>query len=545
MNRKVAFLYQGHVMPPQRLLRRILLTAACCAVVLSSNFARAEVKVTESAEAIRFEVDGKLFTEWRTKDWVAPFLYPVVGPNGESVTRHYPMKTGLPGEEQDHPWHRSIRFSHSDVNGFNFWWAPGKKLAGHTAEIKLEKIEQLTSGATGEAIFWNEWLGDGKRLLRERVRLAVTPLPRGETLLDYDIELHASDGPVKFGDKRDGGLLVRVAGTMKAEDEKGNKFAGTIVNSHGDKNTDAWGKRAEWTDYFGPDASGKTVGIAMFDHPTNLRFPTHWHARTYGLMTANRFGTDHFKGNYGDHRTLICAPSKGANCPACASHSGDYEISAGGSLTLRHRFFFHHGDPKSGGVAEQYLAYTADPKATVLVMKSLLQSYKSGSLVDRYADVDFGAWPAEFAAEKSEALRLRAAAYSVVKKGTHAEADYKAALTLDPKDLSAWIGLADNYLNVVGDGAKAVSAYQKVIELSGKNAGWMPLHATLAIAREAIDRVKPEQALETLKQFDGVPMAPVWRVKILRMLGHAYATQGNEAESLAKFREALELENAK
>ncbi len=70
-------------------------------------------------------------------------------------------------------------------------------------------------------------------------------------------------------------------------------------------------------------------------------------------------------------------------------------------------------------------------------------------------------------------------------------------------------------------------------------------NATLAIAREAIDRVKPEQALETLKQFDGVPMAPVWRVKILRMLGHAYATQGNEAESLAKFREALELENAK
>jgi hypothetical protein len=49
MNLKVAFLYQGHVMPPQRLLRRILLTAACCAVVLSSNFARAEVKVTESA----------------------------------------------------------------------------------------------------------------------------------------------------------------------------------------------------------------------------------------------------------------------------------------------------------------------------------------------------------------------------------------------------------------------------------------------------------------------------------------------------------------
>ena len=52
--------------------------------------------------------------------------------------------------------------------------------------------------------------------------------------------------------------------------------------------------RAEWIDYYGPDASGRTVGIAMFDHPNNLRFPVHWHARTYGLLAANRFGTDHF-----------------------------------------------------------------------------------------------------------------------------------------------------------------------------------------------------------------------------------------------------------
>ncbi|MFT5467598.1 MAG: hypothetical protein ACI8UO_002704 [Verrucomicrobiales bacterium] len=53
-------------------------------------------------------------------------------------------------------------------------------------------------------------------------------------------------------------------------------------------------KRAEWVDYIGPDASGKTVGIAMFDHPSNLRYLTHWHSRTYGLLAANQFGTDHF-----------------------------------------------------------------------------------------------------------------------------------------------------------------------------------------------------------------------------------------------------------
>jgi hypothetical protein len=189
----------------------------------------AEVSVAEMPDRIEVKIDGQIFTQWRHKEWAAPFLYPVIGPNGENVTRHFPMKEGVPGEEQDHPWHRSIRFSHSDVNGFNFWWSPGKEKAGHTTEVKLEKMEKVTSGKVGEVILWNQWLGDGKLVLREKVRLALTPLEHHQVLMDYDVELQAVDGPVVFGDKRDGGLLVRVAGTMTVEDEKGNKGAGTIL----------------------------------------------------------------------------------------------------------------------------------------------------------------------------------------------------------------------------------------------------------------------------------------------------------------------------
>jgi len=98
------------------------------------------------------------------------------------------------------------------------------------------------------------------------------------------------------------------------------------------------------------------VGIAMFDHPSNLRFPTHWHARTYGLLTANRFGTDHFNPKFAKAKGVSCRPH-GTECLACNSRSGDYTIPAGKSLTLRHRFYFHHGDPKSAGVAAQYGEY--------------------------------------------------------------------------------------------------------------------------------------------------------------------------------------------
>jgi hypothetical protein len=80
--------------------------------------------------------------------------------------------------------------------------------------------------------------------------------------------------------------------------------------------------------------------VAIFDHPDNFRYPTHWHARTYGLLTANRFGTGFFDAKDG--------AKKG---------DGDHTIKAGETLSLRHRFYFHHGDPESAKVDEKYADY--------------------------------------------------------------------------------------------------------------------------------------------------------------------------------------------
>lgn len=507
-------------------------------------FGRGDVSIAELTDRIQVKVGDQVFTEWRHKEWSAPFLYPVIGPNGENVTRHYPMKDGMPAEDPDHPHHRSIRFSHSDVNGFNFWWSAGKEKAGHTAEVKLEKIEKITSGKTGEVIFWNQWLGDGKLVLREKVRLTFMPMENRQLLMDYDTELQAADAPVVFGDKRDGGLVVRVAGTMKVESEKGEKGNGCILNSRGDKDAAAWGKRAEWADYFGPDASGKTVGIAIFDHPSNLRFPTHWHARTYGLMTANRFGTDHFKGNYGDHKTVICAPSKGANCAACASHSGDYTLAAGASIHLRHRFYFHHGDPQNAQVAARYNDYASDKDSIVIRMRVMFQDRKWKELLEQFGAEDIASWPAESAKQAGEALQVRGQTYSFTKDGPHAEADLLAALKLAPRNEAALLLLGDNYINNLNDEAKAIAAYRQVIEITGaNNMGWQPLTATVSLAKLYTDQVKLDAALEVLKPYGDLSQLPAnWRIRLLRSYGHLYAAQGKEAESLAKFREALRLE---
>lgn len=322
----------------------------------------ADVEVTELEDRIRVEVDGELFTEWRHGDWLAPYFYPVIGPTGEAITRHYPMKEGVDHENQDHPHHRSLRFAHSDMNGLNFWyWRPGRERELSTASIVLEKVESVQSGERGEFVVWTRWLDGEKIVLRERMHARFTPLEDRQLLMDYNVELHApEDEPVIFGDIKDGGLFVRVAGTMKVAEhfkQGGAKRDGTILNSRGHRDTEAWGKRAEWCDYFGPDAKGKTVGIAIFDHPDNLRFPTHWHARDYGLNAANRFGTDHFDMPEGAHVGVSCRPY-GEDCPACNSRGGDFTLAAGESLTLRHRLYFHHGNSEDANVADRFLEYS-------------------------------------------------------------------------------------------------------------------------------------------------------------------------------------------
>jgi hypothetical protein len=85
--------------------------------------------------------------------------------------------------------------------------------------------------------------------------------------------------------------------------------------------------------------AGEDVGVAIFDDPRNLRAPTYWHARAYGLLAANPFGLKPFTGD--------------------RHQDGRYEIPAGGSLVFRYRVFIHHGSPSQAGVADAYRSFTA------------------------------------------------------------------------------------------------------------------------------------------------------------------------------------------
>lgn len=186
---------------------------------------------------------------------------------------------------------------------------------------------------------------------------------------------------------------------------------------------------------------------------------------------------------------------------------------------------------------------TADPESTLAHMHALRQQRGWQELTDQFAEVDFSEWPAESVGQTVEALRLRGQAYAFTKKGGQAEADFRLAVKLAPEDPAAWLGLADTLANNLNDDEQALAAYQRVLMIVGRSNGWMPISTTLSIARIFTNQVKPAEALEALQIYgDMDEMAPVWKIKMLRAYGHAYAAQGKEKESLEKFREALELE---
>ncbi|MCU0916218.1 MAG: PmoA family protein [Planctomycetes bacterium] len=293
------------------------------------------VKLTQGDGKVTVEINGKLFTEYCTKDVIRPYFYPVIGPTGEPVIRHWPLQDGPANEDHDHPHHKSLWFTHGAINGVDFW-SDGK------GKIVHDKFLEVSSGPKAGVIkAQNKYVAPDGKVVCTDTRTHRFQNDPGGTLMDWEITLHASNGPVTFGDTKEGSMAIRLTPTMqpvpsRAMKAKGEAAQGHIVNSEGLTDGQTWGKRATWVDYYGP-VKGEIVGVAIFDHPSNPRHPTWWHVRDYGLFAVNPFGIHDFEKK-----------------PAGA---GDLVIPAGQSVTFKYRFYFHKGDEKQGQVAEHFRDY--------------------------------------------------------------------------------------------------------------------------------------------------------------------------------------------
>ena len=292
-------------------MRSLMMSALVLVAILltaCSRSAMADVELNKIPGENRVEViiNGRDFTSyWWHPTLFKPVLYPVRTAKGTTVTRNYPP---LPNEADDHPHHVGVWFNYGNVNGLDFWnnsgaVAPDKK--SQYGSIKHREIKTMKSGKEGVLGVICDWVdNDGNVLLVEETTFTF----RGEgdlRIIDREAKLTAKTD-VEFKDNKEGCVAIRVTTPLQLPSSiKKSKFTdsrgtvtevvggeganGNYLSSEGKEGDDVWGTRGKWMKLYG-HFGNENIDLVIIDHPKNPGYPTHWHARNYGLFAANTLG---------------------------------------------------------------------------------------------------------------------------------------------------------------------------------------------------------------------------------------------------------------
>lgn len=328
-----AFRFAG---PSRRFLRLYTLTVmvarALSVSLLLSLSAAAQVEISKEPGKIRVQIDGKPFTDFYFGEGQPkPYLHPLRSASGKVVTRRWPMEQNT-GEKQDHPHHRGVFLGHDDVNKVNFWANEANSRGANLGIVTLKEISQAKGGKrSGSIVASFDWKDPKGKLILTEKRTMTFYAGGDSRVVDFEFLL-LPNGKVTFGDSKEGFFAVRVHEGLQEE-----KSHGLMVNDKGaEHEKNIWGKPAKWVDFQG-SVDGESMGIAMFDHPGNLRHPQRWHARGYGLFAVNPFCLKLFTQD--------------------KTQNGEYVLEADKTLRLRYRLVIHPGDAKSAKIAQAYEKY--------------------------------------------------------------------------------------------------------------------------------------------------------------------------------------------
>ena len=321
--------------------------------------------VADAAEKrVDVSIDGKPFTSYIYPDTLKkPTLFPIRTSSGTLVTRGFPLEP-RPRERFDHPHHVGLWFNHGDVNGLDFWnnsYDIPADRAPKMGTIHHKRVIETKSGADrGELAVETEWVNfENKPLLRETARYVF----RGSgdvRSIDRITTLTALDQKVVFRDNKEGSLGLRVARELEQPADKPELFTdasgkatsvpvldntgvtGMYTSSEGLRGDKVWGTRGRWCMLSGQIGS-EAVTIAMLDHPSNPNSPTYWHARGYGLFSANVFGRKVFDSTQ-EELVLTLEPGK--------------------SVTFRHRILILDNAATPEAIEREYKTFAASASSS-------------------------------------------------------------------------------------------------------------------------------------------------------------------------------------
>ena len=296
------------------------------------NFAVAEAPVnTKAVPSLKVELtektvdvisNGKKYNHYYFgTDLAKPYFGPWFDRYGSQITR-------LDFEIKEHPHHRSLWFSHGNVNGVDNW----NESPNH-GYIRTQSIDGIENGPAYVRFtahnLWTEH-DESKNICTEHNTITMYNVGDGIRMLDVELVIRADYCDVTLGSTKEAGpIAIRVNDTLTVKN--GGYFKTGIGTA---KEAEVWMHRAPWCDYYGTK-DGHVCGAAIFDNEENEHYPTHWHARDYGLFAPNNF----FK-------------------------MGDSVIKQGESKTFKYRVLFHSGNTEDADVSGHYLNYISMPVVT-------------------------------------------------------------------------------------------------------------------------------------------------------------------------------------
>jgi hypothetical protein len=193
-----------------------------------------------------------------------PFIHPLLAPDGRTA-----LTEDAPAH---HPWQHGLYAGLNDVNGAGFWteglYEKHRGIDGTFHPLPLEAPQVMD-----DWVMWSvkcEWRSQaGEALLLEEQCWVARNTPReGTCSLELTWTLTAKVD-LTFGPYDYGGLFLRMP-FRKAQ-------GGEAINSAGQRDVHAEAQRARWCAVSMPlGDDGVWAGVALFDHPSNMQFPTPW-----------------------------------------------------------------------------------------------------------------------------------------------------------------------------------------------------------------------------------------------------------------------------
>ena len=251
-------------------------------------------------------------------------LFPLISAQGTTITRGYPMAPRA-GERVDHPHHVGMWLNYEDVNGFDYWNNSTNIIASlqnhkmgtivHSSIVK----QDAKSGTLVVSADWIDNDGKGQKVLQEKTTYVFSGTSDSRTV-DRITTLTAVADQVLFKDVKDGMFAIRVARQLEIPSNKPDVFTdshgvetkvpvldntgvnGDYLSSEGVKGEAVWSTRAKWMNLHG-EMDNHSISVTIFDHPSNVSYPSYWHSRGYGLFAVNPLGAKVFS-NGKDERNL-------------------------------------------------------------------------------------------------------------------------------------------------------------------------------------------------------------------------------------------------